>query len=381
VTATVLRFAGARALSEFRLAKLLPELKKANPAVHGIAAEFWHFVEADAEQGVEERRILERLLRYGAPPRGGHSRATLFLVVPRLGTISPWSSKATDIARNCGLTRIRRIERGIAYYVSSGASNSADSRARIAPLLHDRMTESVLATLDEAQELFRHVAPRRLERVPLQQLHEANERLGLAMSEGEIAYLRAAYGSLNRDPTDAELTMFAQANSEHCRHKIFNAEWIIDGEPKAESLFAMIRRTHAANPQGTVLAYADNAAIMQGREAERFQQDAQAEVTELNTELQEEFNKKLFPILQQIAQEKGLHLLLSAQDAGAIWWEPAIDLSLEAVRRLDLLTAPRPSAAPAAAPPAATPPAATPTPTTLPPPAPPATPGPTTPRQ
>ncbi|OFV90983.1 MAG: hypothetical protein A3G76_16030 [Acidobacteria bacterium RIFCSPLOWO2_12_FULL_65_11] len=119
----------------------------------------------------------------------------------------------------------------------------------------------------------------------------------------------------------------------------------------------------------------------QQREAERFQQDAQAEVTELNTELQEEFNKKLFPILQQIAQEKGLHLLLSAQDAGAIWWEPAIDLSLEAVRRLDLLTAPRPSAAPAAAPPAATPPAATPTPTTLPPPAPPATPGPTTPRQ
>src|SRR3970282_1438891 len=117
-----------------------------------------------------------RVLDYGAPLQGGHSRATLFLVVPRLGTISPWSSKATDIARNCGLTGIRRIERGIAYHVSSGASNSADGRARIAPLLHDRMTESVLATLDEAQELFRHVAPRRLERAPLSARHEGTER-------------------------------------------------------------------------------------------------------------------------------------------------------------------------------------------------------------
>src|SRR3972149_6346687 len=134
----VLKFRGARALSDFRLAKLLPELKRAHSAVEGVAAEFWHFVEADAEPGPDERRLLERLLYYGAPLQGGHSRATLFLVVPRLGTISPWSSKATDIARNCGLTRIRRIERGIAYYVSMGAAESADSRSRIAPLLHDR---------------------------------------------------------------------------------------------------------------------------------------------------------------------------------------------------------------------------------------------------
>ncbi len=221
---TVLRFRGARALSDFRLAKLLSELKKAHPAIGGIAAEYWHFVEAETAPDGEERRVLERLLDYGAPLQGDHSRAALFLVVPRLGTISPWSSKATDIARNCGLTRIRRIERGIAYYVSPGAPQSAGSRSRIAPLLHDRMTESVLATLDEAQELFRHVAPRPLGRVPLAQLEDANTRLGLALSEDEIAYLRDAYRGLGRDPTDAELTMFAQANSEHCRHKIFNAK-------------------------------------------------------------------------------------------------------------------------------------------------------------
>jgi phosphoribosylformylglycinamidine synthase len=273
VKSTFLRFRGARALSDFRLAKLLPELKKAHPAVGGVAAEFWHFVEAEAAPDGEERRVLERLLDYGSPLQGGHSRAALFLVVPRLGTISPWSSKATDIARNCGLTRIRRIERGIAYYVSTGAAESADGRSRVAPLLRDRMTESVLATLDEAQELFRHVAPRPLGRVPLAQLEEANMRLGLALSEDEIAYLRNAYRVLGRDPTDAELTMFAQANSEHCRHKIFNADWIVDGDRKTQSLFGMIRHTHAANPQGTVLAYADNAAILEGSVAQRFYPD------------------------------------------------------------------------------------------------------------
>jgi phosphoribosylformylglycinamidine synthase len=273
VKSIVLRFRGARALSDFRLAKLLPELKKAHPAVRGVAAEFWHFVEAEAEPQVDKKRLLERLLRYGAPLHGECSRDTLFLVVPRLGTISPWSSKATDIARNCGLKGIRRIERGVAYYLALGSSGPADLRARIAPLLHDRMTENVLASLDEADGLFRHVAPRALGRVALQQLDEANTRLGLALSEDEIDYLRAAYHSLGRDPTDAELTMFAQANSEHCRHKIFNADWIVDGEKKEQSLFAMIRHTHAANPQGTVLAYSDNAAILEGSVAQRFYPD------------------------------------------------------------------------------------------------------------
>jgi phosphoribosylformylglycinamidine synthase len=270
VSSIVLRYRGARALSDFRVAKLLPELKKAHPAVRAVAAEFWHFVEADAEPQAEGKRLLERLLRYGAPLQRAPAPETLFVVVPRLGTISPWSSKATDIARNCGLTAIRRIERGIAYYLALDPAGAADARARIAPLLHDRMTESVLAAMDEAEGLFRHVAPRALARVALPDLEEANTRLGLALSEDEVDYLRAAYRSLGRDPTDAELTMFAQANSEHCRHKIFNADWIIDGEKKAESLFAMIRRTHAANPQGTLLAYSDNAAILEGSMAQRF---------------------------------------------------------------------------------------------------------------
>jgi len=262
----VLRFRGARALSDFRLAKLVQELKKAQPAVRAVAAEFWHFVECEGAPGAGERELLERLLRYGAPladaPRGER-----FLVVPRLGTISPWASKATDIAHNCGLASVRRIERGILYFVD--AKGGIDRNA-VAPLIHDRMTESVLGALEDADGLFHHVPPRPLGRVRLADLEQANARLGLALSDDEIAYLRDAYRGLGRDPTDAELTMFAQANSEHCRHKIFNADWIVDGEKKDKSLFAMIRHTHAANPQGTVLAYADNAAVLEGSAAKRF---------------------------------------------------------------------------------------------------------------
>ena len=267
MTSTVLRHRGARALSDFRLAKLLQEVRKAHPAVRTVAAEFWHFIEVDAEPDAAGRRLLERLLRYGVPSEGDHAGDALFLVVPRLGTISPWSSKATDIARNCGLGGVRRIERGILFSVSS---RDKINRERIGALMHDRMTESVLGSLEEADGLFQHVPPRSLGHVPLATLDQANTRLGLALSEDEIDYLRAAYRSLGRDPTDAELTMFAQANSEHCRHKIFNADWIVDGVRKDQSLFAMIRHTHAANPQGTVLAYADNAAILEGTAGKRF---------------------------------------------------------------------------------------------------------------
>ncbi len=263
---TVIRFRGARALSDFRLAKLVQELKVAQPAVHGVAAEFWHFVEADHAPDAEEMLLLERLLRYGTPPTGNPAGESL-VVVPRLGTISPWSSKATDIARNCGLHGVRRIERGILFSIEF---KGKIDRAGVGALIHDRMTESVLASLEEAGSMFRHVAPRPLERVPLARLEQANARLGLALNDEEIAYLRDAYRGIGRDPTDAELTMFAQANSEHCRHKIFNADWVIDGETKDQSLFAMIRHTHAANPQGTVLAYSDNAAILEGSVAQRF---------------------------------------------------------------------------------------------------------------
>jgi len=274
----ILKFRGARALSEFRLAKLLPSLQRIRPGARAVAAEFWHFVECDSAPGAEERRLLEQLLEYGPALEAERKHEAFFLVVPRLGTISPWSSKATDIARSCGLAKVRRIERGCAYHVrlkGEGGSFGARGRAALGAALHDRMTETVLGSLEEAEALFAHVTPRPLGRVPvrargLDALTDANAALGLALSEDEIDYLLKAYQALGRDPTDAELTMFAQANSEHCRHKIFNAHWIVDGERESQSLFDMIRHTHAANPQGTVVAYSDNAAVMEGRLARRF---------------------------------------------------------------------------------------------------------------
>ncbi len=257
----ILQLRGPRAASEFRLAKLLAALKRIDPAVRGIAAEYRHFVELHSPLADQERALLERLLDYGE--RSADTRGTLHLVVPRLGTLSPWSSKATDIAHNCGLAAVKRVERGTAYYVDSKA-------AGIAGPLHDRMTETVLASFEDAARLFQHVPPRPLGFVRVTELRQANQRLGLALSEDEIEYLEQAYQALGRDPTDAELTMFAQANSEHCRHKIFNADWIVDGEKKPQSLFSMIRHTHAVTPTGTIVAYADNAAVMHGREAQRF---------------------------------------------------------------------------------------------------------------
>jgi phosphoribosylformylglycinamidine synthase len=250
----VIQLRGPRALSESRLAKLLAQLK-----ARTLSAEYRYFVETAGELSSGERRLLERLLDDGSPPPAPAS-GDLYLVVPRLGTLSPWSSKASDIARNCGLSSVKRIERGTAFYVQGAAHPE--------PLLHDRMTQSVLRSFDQASRLFEHVPPRPLEFIA--DIRKANRELGLALSDDEIEYLERAYRGLGRDPTDAELTMFAQANSEHCRHKIFNADWIVDGVRQPQSLFSMIRHTHAASPQGTVVAYADNAAILEGREAGRF---------------------------------------------------------------------------------------------------------------
>ncbi|HEV3009048.1 MAG TPA: phosphoribosylformylglycinamidine synthase, partial [Burkholderiales bacterium] len=256
----LLQLRGPRALSESRLAKLLASLKKLDPGVRSASAEHRYFVEAAAELAAGEQRLLERLLDDGSPrPQPGSG--ALYLVVPRLGTLSPWSSKASDIARNCGLARVKRIERGTVFYIEG-------AKADPSPLLHDRMTQTVLRSFDEAAKLFEHVPPRPLQQVS--DIKNANRELGLALSDDEIEYLERAYRSLARDPTDAELTMFAQANSEHCRHKIFNADWIIDGVRQPQSLFAMIRHTHAVSPQGTVVAYSDNAAILEGRLAHRF---------------------------------------------------------------------------------------------------------------
>ncbi len=261
----LLQLRGPRALSESRLARLLASLQKLDPGVGALAAEQRYFAETESELGAAERRRLERLLDDGQP-LAPQARGALYLVVPRLGTISPWSSKASDIARNCGLAQVRRIERGTAFYVEGAKQD-------VSGPLHDRMTQTVLRSFDDAAKLFEHVPPRPLKFIQISHLREANRALGLALSEDEVEYLERAYRGLGRDPTDAELTMFAQANSEHCRHKIFNADWIIDGERQPQSLFAMIRHTHAASPQGTVVAYADNSAIIEGRVAQRFFSD------------------------------------------------------------------------------------------------------------
>jgi len=258
---------GGRALSEFRLEKL----RDACPAILAVSAEHWHIVELEAALEADERARLDRLLAYGElalPPPAG---AALFLVVPRPGTVSPWSSKATEILHHCGLEKARRVERATAYWV---ALRPGADPGVVAAALHDRMTEAVLAAEAQMATLFAHVPARPLARVPLEAIGRANAELGLALTAEEIAYLVQAFRALGREPSDAELTMFAQVNSEHCRHKIFNAAWRFDGEKCDESLFAMIRRTHAASPQGTVVAYADNAAVIEGRRTQAWYPDA-----------------------------------------------------------------------------------------------------------
>src|SRR5438067_9038811 len=277
--AELLPLRGRAALSPFRLTKLQKSLSAVHPAysVVGVSATFWHFVEISRALAADERDKLDRLLTYGARADEIADTGALLLVVPRPGTISPWSSKATDIAHNCGLESIARIERGIAYRVATRNDTALpdEDRDALLPLLHDRMTEAVFDDLAGARRLFAHFEPRPLMAIPLLAqgrvaLEDANSSLGLALSADEIDYLDGAFRALNRDPTDVELMMFAQANSEHCRHKIFNASWIIDGVPQDKSLFAMIRATHAAHPQGTVVAYADNAAVIKGASVDRF---------------------------------------------------------------------------------------------------------------
>jgi phosphoribosylformylglycinamidine synthase len=270
---------GRHALSAFRLAKLLAALDGARPghAIERVDAVYWHFAELERDLTPNERATLERILSYGPHDTRASDDGALLLVVPRPGTISPWSSKATDIAHNCGLAAVRRIERGVAFRIASrgGAPLAPDDRAALLPLIHDRMTEAVLDDLAGAAQLFAHYPPRPLATIPLLRdgraaLVAANTDLGLALAPDEIDYLDAAFRAAGRDPTDVELMMFAQANSEHCRHKIFNARWVIDGAPQPDSLFGMIRHTHATNPQRTVVAYSDNAAVIEGSTAARF---------------------------------------------------------------------------------------------------------------
>ena len=275
----ILTLRGRRALSPFRIAKLRAALDVALPGhgVTGIDTRWWHFVETERALDADEARTMERILTYGPRDAAAESDGSLLLVLPRPGTISPWSTKATDIAHNCGLAAVRRIERGLGYSVgvADGARLHPALRQALVPLVHDRMTQAVFDDLDDAAKLFAHYPPRPLATIPLhadgaQALARANTELGLALTADEIDYLDAAFRRTGRDPTDVELMMFAQANSEHCRHKIFNADWIVDGVPQAQSLFAMIRNTHACAPEGTVVAYADNAAVIEGTTVQRF---------------------------------------------------------------------------------------------------------------
>ncbi|MDB6100935.1 MAG: phosphoribosylformylglycinamidine synthase, partial [Gammaproteobacteria bacterium] len=268
----MLQLPGAPALSAFRIAKLLARLATLEAAVKSLDARFIHFVDTARPLESAELQILQRLLTYG--PRIGRaasdSAGDALLIVPREGTISPWSSKATDIAHVCGLTAIRRIERGIEYRLLDTRPLGAERLAALAPVLFDRMTEMVLFNPEHAQRLFGHAAPKPLVRIPRDRLESANRELGLALSRDEISYLLESFQHLGREPTDVELMMFAQANSEHCRHKIFNADWIIDGRKRDESLFAMIRYTHARNPKGVLSAYRDNAAVIEGTRGTRY---------------------------------------------------------------------------------------------------------------
>ncbi len=275
----ILALRGRAALSPFRIAKLRAALDAARPEhrIATLSARYWHFVEILRPLRDDEHSTLDRLLTYGPADHDDAASGGRLFVVPRPGTISPWSSKATDIARNCGLDGVARIERGISFDVGSigAAPLAAADRAALLPLVHDRMTEAVLDGLKTAGSLFAHVAPRAMTTVPLAArgpaaLDAANGELGLALTADEIDYLAQAFGRIGRDPTDVELMMFAQANSEHCRHKIFNAAWRIDGVEAPQSLFAMIRATHAAHPQGTLVAYEDNASVIEGATVERF---------------------------------------------------------------------------------------------------------------
>ena len=277
----MLILSGTSALSDFRLAKVLAAIQARHatgiPAIRALSSRYLHLVDLSRALTESEQAVLKALLTYG-PREAGQSdtdAGQLILVLPRLGTISPWASKATDIAHVCGLSPVRRIERGIAYYVQAEAPLSAASLKLIAEELHDRMTESVMLDIDSASQLFSHEVARPLQHVEILQggrgaLVAANTSMGLALSEDEIDYLVECFTRLKRNPTDVELMMFAQANSEHCRHKIFNAEWVVDGQSQAKSLFAMIRNTHQKNSKGVLSAYKDNAAVMEGWQGLRW---------------------------------------------------------------------------------------------------------------
>lgn len=265
---------GAPALSEFRTKKLMQSIASLNLPVHSLFAEFVHFAQVSAQLSENDQQVLDKLLTYGPKIEEQQHKGMLLLVIPRGGTISPWSSKATDIAHNCGLKNVQRLERGCAFYVDADTLNDSQL-SQLKNVLHDRMTQSVVTDLQDASVLFRHESPKPHTSIDIlgggrEELVSANVRLGLALAEDEVDYLVDSFNTLGRNPNDVELYMFAQANSEHCRHKIFNADWTIDGQVQPKSLFKMIKNTYEKCPDYVHSAYSDNAAVMEGSFAGRF---------------------------------------------------------------------------------------------------------------
>ena len=282
MTLQTLILEGGNALSDFRIQQLLPRLQAHCPEIRALTGQYLHLVASLSPFDAAQKSILSELLTYGEPFNKAASlppSSIQIFVSPRLGTVSPWASKATDIAHNCGFT-VRRIERLLVYSLhfknaSSAKAASADTLLKLSDLLHDRMTESILAKQEDALALFTELQAQSLLHVDVlvggrEALVKANQEFGLALAEDEIDYLLSSFQQLGRNPSDVELMMFAQANSEHCRHKIFNAQFTIDGQDQAHSLFGMIRHTHQKNPQHTVVAYSDNASVMAGHDVERF---------------------------------------------------------------------------------------------------------------
>ena len=276
---------GAAALSAFRQHRLLASLQSKGVEIEAIEAQFLHLIWSEAEISHEQEQVLNNLLTYGQPFVSQLSVGKTWfgkgsgdiqgaIVIPRFGTVSPWASKATDIARQCGLD-VLRIERGVQYSWKSKKPLSPEQHQQVLSAIHDRMTEAVIDSVELANQLYQTLDDRPLARIPVLSegraaLDKANQDLGLALSEDEISYLADNFVRLERNPSDVELMMFAQANSEHCRHKIFNSSWTIDGEDQDKSLFAMIRNTHQLQPEGTIVAYSDNSAIMAGCDAETW---------------------------------------------------------------------------------------------------------------
>ena len=263
---------GSPALSEFRLQKLEQTISQQGIGISGISAQYLHLVDVDENAlSEQEKQILANLLTYGPAHQQDNVEGESYFVMPRAGTISPWSSKATDIAHQCGLTKIRRIERGIQYQVEADSIDTV----LISAFLHDRMVEQVFDSIATCEAMFETHQPKSIEQIKIDiggrgALTAANVELGLALSDDEIDYLFDAYTGLARNPTDVELMMFAQANSEHCRHKIFNADWTIDGVDQDISLFKMIKNTYAMHSEGILSAYHDNSAVIAGFDGQKF---------------------------------------------------------------------------------------------------------------